>query len=89
MPALKLVEYNTIAVSLLASAARVNILQKLINHKYRGDLACNFSDDFNHYVKEDPTLKSNPILQDGYSSFDEMVESFVKAISFYRESHPG
>jgi hypothetical protein len=89
MPALKLVEYNTVAVSLLASAARVNILQKTINHKYRGDLACNFSDDFNHYVKEDPTLKSNPILQDGYSSFDEMVESFVKAISFYRESHPG
>jgi len=86
---LKLVEYNTVAVSLLPTSDRIKLLQDTLIRKYRDDLAMNYSDDFKHFIAADAKLVNNPILQDGYSSFDEMVGSFVKAINIYRQSTPG
>lgn len=69
-PKLKLVEYNTVAVALLAVSDRVKQLQRSINTKYADDLPVNYHADFSHYLKSDPAFASNPIFQDGYSQFD-------------------
>lgn len=50
-PLLKLVEYNTVAVSLLPSAAKVKLLQDTLCHKYRTDLVCNYGLDFSEHFK--------------------------------------
>jgi hypothetical protein len=39
------VEYNTVAVSLLAVADRVKLLQRYINDKYRSLLTWNYEPD--------------------------------------------
>ena len=84
-PKLKLVEYNTVAVALLAVSDRVKLLQRNINMKYKDDLPSTYVSDFNYYLKTDPVFAENPIFQDGYSQFDQMVASFAKALDLYRE----
>ena len=88
-PVLKLVEFNTVAVSLLPQADRVKQLQRTINHKYIDDLNFHYDRDFDHYLKTDPTFAANPILQEGYSQTEEMAKSFAQAIAMYRETVPG
>jgi hypothetical protein len=62
---LKLVEYNTVAVSLLPTSDRIKLLKDTL--KYRDDLAMNYSDDFKHFIAADAQLVNNRILQDGNS----------------------
>lgn len=88
-PLLKLVEFNTVAVSLLPQADRVNKLQQIINHKYTDDLSFNYVSNFNHYLKTDPAFATNPIFDDNYSQTVEMARSFADAINLYRQTVPG
>lgn len=88
-PQLKLVEYNTVAVSLLPVSHRVKLLQRNINLKYKDDLPFNYVNDFDHYLNTDPAFSANPILQEGYSQFDEMVAAFARALELYKETVPG
>ena len=86
-PKLKLVEYNTVAVSLLCVADRLKKLHHYLNQKYKDQLICNYSQDFDQYLKTH--FSHHPIFNEGFSQLEEMVASFAKAVTLYRENVPG
>lgn len=70
---LKLVEYNTIAVSMLPVSYKVSLIHNYILNKYKPDLLLNY-----------PHNQASPPFPKDYSQLDALVVGFVQAINLYK-----
>ena len=77
-PRIKLVEYNTIAVSMLPLADKVQKLHRYVNAKYHDLLPMSYPSSLTQHVSH------LPFFQADYSQLAELTKAFKSAIDLYR-----
>ena len=89
-PALKLVEFNTVACGMLPVTARTSQMQEYVAAKYGSDFTYNYENqgDSLFFARQDSRLRDNFILNPSQSQIDQEVLQFVKALDFYRSTVP-